>query len=78
MRYTDKWEPFFKLPKRVNRMSLDYKVMGTSLYQRDFVEHPADAKGIVMKNDFYTTSQKRGAMDNRSTMRVIAFNLSRN
>lgn len=75
MKYTDQWEPFFKIPKRVNRIHLDYKTMGNSLYQRDFVEHPADAKGIVMKNDFYTTMQKRQAMDNQSTSRVYCSSL---
>ena len=71
MKHTAQWEPFFKIPKRVNRIQLDYKNVGTSLYQRDFVGHPASVKGAVMKMDFYTSPQRRDAMDNQTINRVI-------
>ena len=71
MKYTEKWEPFFKIPRTVNRIGLDYKRTGPSSYQRDFIEHSLDQKGAVLPNDFYSTPQKRSTLDLRSTMRVI-------
>lgn len=74
MLYSTQWEPFYNLPKKPNTLTLNYRGAGKSLYQRDYLEHPADEKGIVMTNDFYTTKQKRESVDYRTTARVSIVN----
>jgi len=43
---------------------------GQTLYQKDYVEHPLQGKGPVVKNDFYGTFHVEEPMDLTTTMRV--------
>jgi len=48
---------------------LKHKGPGQSLYQRDYVKHPLDSQGPVLKNDFYSTFANNEPMDYGTTMR---------
>lgn len=48
---------------------IKHKGPGQTLYQRDYVKHPLDSQGPVLKNDFYTTFQNNEPMDYGTTMR---------
>jgi len=49
---------------------IKHKGPGQTLYQRDYVKHPLDSQGPVLKNDFYTTWANNEPMDYGTTMRV--------
>jgi len=48
---------------------IKHKGPGQSLYQRDYVKHPLEDQGPVLKNDFYTTWNNNEPMDFGTTMR---------
>ncbi len=60
-------QKFYSTPFKIK-----HKGPKQSLYQRDYVEHPLDAQGPVLKNDFYGTFINNEPMDYGTTMRVIS------
>lgn len=51
-----------------NPFKINHKGPGKSLYQRDYVKHPLDSQGPVLKNDFYSTWQNNVPVDYATTM----------
>ena len=76
MMYSTQWEPFFKLPKKQELRANNFRGPKSSLYTRDYVAQSLDGRGAMMRNDLYTTKQKRDAMDMRTTMKVSPLHLT--